>query len=197
MGKLQKKAMQFDKVSYNRFQNALANAGRKIDDLSVPLSIMGDRFIESRKFIFDENRSGPGVYKDLSARYKRQKMALTKKRGRGFIYPILLLTGRLKKSLTQMGGENIKIVGKKSLEIGTEVPYGIKHQEGRGVPKRQFLFWGPEYPRFARNSTVRKINKSMAVTLFNYVERKLGRTLKASIKRAEKDVGQLFERGGF
>ena len=186
---LQKKAIKFDKESLNRFQKALNEAAKSVDDLSVPLDEISKKFLESRNFIFDQSRTGPGAYQDLSPNYKKQKQ-----REHGFVYPILFATGRLKKSLTKKGGENITIIGKKSLEIGTEVPYANALQYGKGnkMPKRTMLFWGPESPKFATNKLVRKQNKAMAVSLLSFIERKLGKQLKASIKTAERKADKLF-----
>ena len=129
-----------EKQEYQRFLNILRIASREVEDLRIPLSQIAKRFLESRKFIFDE-RAGPGQYKDLSWRYKIWKTTPKSKGGGGKSspYPILLLSGRLAKSITNEGGENITKVGAKSLEIGTRVPYGAKHQKGRGVPKRDPL----------------------------------------------------------
>lgn len=185
---LQRKAISFDKKSYNRFLKALSVSAEKIDDLRIPLNTIGKRFLEERKFIFDMTRSSPGAYKDLSPNYKKQKQ-----RKLGFHYPILYYSGRLKRSITKRNEETIFNIGKKSLEIGTTVFYAEWLQMGtRKMPAREFLFWGPESPRFANHRLVKKQNKAMAVTLFSFIERKLGRDLNASIKSGERKFDRIF-----
>lgn len=187
-------ALYFDKVSYSRFQKALKKASGDIDDLRVPLRQIGERFLKSRNFIFDKKRVSEGQYKDLSPRYKRYKRKHSPLKKE---YPILFWSGVLKKSITQKGGHNVFIVEKKSLEIGTTLPYAIAHQRGSGnLPKREFLFWGPESKKFANAKMVHKLTKSMAVTLFNHVERELGGNLGAERARenAEKQADKLFGR---
>ncbi len=182
-----KVSAKYDRVSYTRFIDALKEASQKVDNLRVPLQEIGDRFLESRKFIFDRSRRGPGQYRDLTSGYKRDK-----EEDVGFVYPVLFRTGRLAVSVTRSGGENIKQVGNKTLLIGSSVPYGVKHQEGRGVPKRPFLFWGPEAPAFATGKMTLKLSKSIASTLFIYIEREMGKTMKASVTSAKRKVDKLY-----
>lgn len=185
---LQKKAIQFDKKSYGRFQKALKKAAKEMDDLRVPLNEVAKRFMEERKFIFDMTRSGPGAYEDLSPAYKEWK---TKKKGSP--YPILFLSGKLKNSITRQGGDNIKNVGMKTLELGSSVYYAEWLQMGTvKMPGREFLFWGPESPRFANHALVKKQNTAIATILFTYIERRAGKTLKASIDRSGRTVTKIF-----
>ena len=188
---LRKKAIQFDKKSYKRFIKALRKASKKVDDLRIPLNEIANRFMESRKFIFDLSRSGPGAYQDLSDKYKKWKTRLI-----GTPYPILYLTGRLKESITKEGRENIKNVRPKLLEIGSTVPYALYLQKGSkkiNLPAREFLFWGPESPKFANHHVVRKQNRATAMVLYTFIERKLGKTLPAAISDAERKVDRIFQ----
>lgn len=186
--KFVKPSVKFDKESLARFQKALRKAGAEIDDLRIPLGQIAKEFLESRKFIF--GAKGPGQYKDLSPGYKAWKRKHSKKKSP---YPILFLTGRLAKSITSKSGENITIVDKKSLTIGSSVEYAPFHQYGQGVPVREFLFWGPESPKFATHKAVLRQNKGMAITLFEFIERKMGKTLDAARTKAERKTDALFK----
>ena len=178
-----KTRIDFDKISLDRFNKAFRQAASEIDDLRVPLNEIALEFLESRKFIFA--LSGPGQYKDLSSQYKKRKNPP---------YPILKRSGRLARSITRKNDETFMFVGYKSLEIGTTVPYGAAHQYGtRTIPKRPFLFWGPESKEFANAAQVKKSNVAMAVILFNHIERTLGKTLKASVTAAERKAQELFK----
>ena len=178
----------YDKDSYTKFMQALKAASAKTKNLRIPLQEIADRFLESRNFIFDRSRRGPGRYKDLRGWTKHLKAKEV-----NFVYPILLRTGRLAASLTRSGGENIKEVGAKTLVIGTSVPYASKHQEGKGkLPKRPFLFWGPESPLFATSAMTTKLSKSIASTLFIYIEREMGKSMKAAVTTATRKVDQLY-----
>ena len=180
----------FQKVSLDRFQRAVTQAGALINDLRTPLNQIATQFLEARKFIFDMTRSGPGRYDDLSPGYKAWKEKHSKKKS---AYPILFLTGRLAKSITKRGGDNITAIGPTSLTIGSSVEYAASHQYGKGVPAREFLFWGPESPKFASERAVLRQNKGMAVILFTYIERKLGKTFDAAVSSAERRTDGLFK----
>lgn len=183
-----KPGLKFDKISLERLNKAINEASKQVDDLRVPLGEIGKEFLESRKFIFA--LKGHGQYDDLSEAYKKRKSKL---KG-GSPYPILLLTGRLAKSITQEGDENIMIVGKKSLRIGTSVEYGAAHNFGNSrTPKRPFLFWGPESKEYANHRMVLKQNRAMAQTLFEFLERSLGKDRKVARRTAERKVQNLFK----
>lgn len=183
--------LSFNDQEYKKFRKALHKAARQIDDLSIPLADIADRFMHSRRYIFDKGRRSPGMYKDLSEKYKPVKQRKFK-----FIYPILLGTGRLRKSVIQRGAENITKVSRKSLILGTKVPYGADHQRGRPskrLPARPFLFWGPEAPRNANKQLTTELHKQMARTLFIFIERKLGKALPAAITTADRKVRNIFK----
>ena len=109
--------------NFDAFRKALKLAGNKVESVRPVLAEYATRFLESRKFIFDENRSGAGRYVDLKPATKKRKT-----RKYGSPYPILQAEGDLRKSITKRGGDNITIVGKKSLTIGTKVKYAGVHQ---------------------------------------------------------------------
>jgi phage gpG-like protein len=68
----------------------------------------------------------PGKYADLKPSTKASKM-----RKVGFIYPILVSSGRLKNSLIKRDGrDNITKTSPKELLLGTQVPYATPLQTG-------------------------------------------------------------------
>ena len=107
---------------------------------------------------------GPGQYEDLSTKpffawwekdKNLRKMYLNGYRSYkaakwGSAYPILFRTGRLKDSITDPRSAlsvNRIESDKKTLTLGTEVPYGIYHQSKKDrikIPYRPFLFLGVE-----------------------------------------------------
>lgn len=179
--------LQTDVTSFKRIKNSIRKAATEIEDLRIPLGEIHQRFMRSREFIFKFKNKGR--FKDLSEKYKPRK-----KRTFGFIYPILKATGRLEKSITRSGSEHIGIIKKKSLTIGTTVPYGIFHNDGGKVmPQRHFLFWGPESRIFKSEKLILKQNKHMATTLFVYIHRTLGKNIKDAIVIADKQVGKVFD----
>lgn len=122
-----------------RFQKAMDRAKAQVADLTIPLTLIAKDFRKSQKSIFQ--LKGPGGFPDLSRAYKKEKLKAV-----GFVYPILVRSGQLRDSTTEAGHPMgvAQIVNKNTLLIGTKVPYAKKHQDGIGVPQRQFLFIGPE-----------------------------------------------------
>ena len=188
----------FNRKQFKRLQRSLVQASKSIDDLSVPLSEIANRFYKSKEYMFTNLKTkdyiGHGA--DLTEGYKPIKRKLTKKlANKSFIYPILLLTGRLKKSITKRGdNENITIVRKKSLTLGTKVPYASYLDKGtKNMKKRPFLYWGPESLRTSREPNTKALFKNIARTLFVHIELKLGKSLKASIKEADRKLKGIFK----
>ena len=170
------------------FERRLREAARGSTDLTVPLREHAARFRKSREFIFDKNRGPTSQYKELKPATEKSKV-----KKYGFDYPVLLATGKLRDSITKAGGNNITVVTPKSLTVGTHVRYGIFHQAGtKHMPKREFLFWGPESPRFSSNAQVKKTNKALAVAIYTYIEQKTGKTLEAAITKAERKYDRVF-----
>ena len=183
----------WDKKSYRRFQRALKESSREVEDLRIPLEEVALRFMRSRQFIF--KLKGPGQYRDLSPLYKLFKTEFKKTEGIGppGEYPILRLTGALEKSITRPGGQNIKTVERKSLTLGTRIDYADNIQKGKGQPARPFLFWGPESKAYANDKVVKKQNLAMAMILLNHVEQKMGKNLKAAQKRSRIRAQEIFD----
>lgn len=159
-----------------KLARAIDRAIKEGADLSIPFAQIAKDFQKSRKAIFA--LKSPGQYPDLSEKYKKRK-----KRAVGFEYPILKLTGRLEKSVTESShAENVTRIDPSSLEMGTNVPYGIYHQSDgprSKIPLRKFLFVGPESVKFA-NSEISGFPERALNTINTYVLRTLG----ASIEEA-------------
>lgn len=114
-----------------KFQKAVNLAGKLVDDLTVPLTLITQSWFQGNKSIF--LLKGPGKFVDLSEKYK-----LLKKRTVGFIYPILKSSGKLEGSLTDASHPNsiAQIINKKSLILGTNV------ESKKGAPYARFLHFG-------------------------------------------------------
>lgn len=90
-------------------------------------SIASDFYKSQRQIVFSAT---PGKYDDLKDSTKKQKEKKV-----GFVYPILVQSGRLRDSLTiRDGQDNITIIKKDYLEMGTSTPYAKYLQFG--APKR-------------------------------------------------------------
>ncbi len=157
-----------------KFAQKIKAAYGVIGDLRIPFNSIAKDFRKSRRAIF--KLTGPGGYPDFSgkkigesrlaplaeARLVGRRMLpipesknnytpyqFRKERKYGFArgYPLLKATGRLEKSLTSLGGENILVVEKSAMLMGTSVPYAKYHQSDlprTKIPLRKFLFIGPE-----------------------------------------------------
>lgn len=82
-----------------------------------------------------EGARGGARWQALSPKYARRKAKLAPGK------PILELTGRLKRSLTVIGGADaVRIAEPLSLTLGTKTPYAGFHQRGgRKLPQRKPL----------------------------------------------------------
>lgn len=136
------------------FFRFLQNAGKSAEDLRIPFGLIGRSQFKFQRAIFE--LVGPGRYQPLSRGYQKFK-----KQKFGRIFPILFATGRLAKSLLNPGSENVLKIGKREMFYGTRVPYGIKHQEGIGVPRRPFLFIDDQRKRAWAEIVLAHIKKSL------------------------------------
>ena len=103
----------------------LRRVRKQTDDLrGLWFGLRQDFYATNKKLVFSE--TGPGKFKDLANSTK-----VWKTQRRGSAYPILVDSGRLMKSLTNINSnEAIQIVSKKSMTLGTQVPYAKPHQTG-------------------------------------------------------------------
>ncbi len=108
------------------FQKAVLKARGEVGDLTIPFTLIAKSWFQSNSFIFKVTGSS-GKYVDLSAKYKAWKLRTAK-----FIYPVLRLSGDLEKSITDATDKNAIsiIINKRSLFLGTKVPYAGWLQEG-------------------------------------------------------------------
>lgn len=119
------------------FKRALDRLSAATNDFRIPFGLISKEFYRSNKKIFQLQSAGK--YPDLSEPYKRAK-----KRQVGFVYPILFRTGRLASSLINPSDpETVRVVTKKNLLLGTDVPYTVFHQSDRPrskLPQRKVVF---------------------------------------------------------
>lgn len=120
------------------FQKKLDELGDAIKDFRPPFRAISSDFYRSQRQLF--TLQGAGKYVDLTENYKKQK-----KKEVGFIYPILVgATRDLSNSTLGKDHRNsIFHLGKQSLEIGTNIPYGKFHQSDKPrkkIPQRKFVF---------------------------------------------------------
>lgn len=168
--------LSYDRRSDREVNSLLKKMRKATTDLTPFLVSVAEELRQSRKAIFKlESR---GAYPELNKRYKKRKQKEV-----GFAYPILKRTGRLEKSVTEEGGENIaEIKNKRVLIFGTEVPYSSYHQKGKGVPLRKFLFIGADETRSGLRRGLQRMMKSGNINLF----REMGFTQAEAIKEANK-----------
>lgn len=110
----------------------LKQLSKRTDDLSPVLKAIGNDFFRTnKKLIFSES---PGRFDDLKIGYKFEKSKYNS------IYPILVRSGALQRSLTlKTDSDAIFKVYRKSIRLGTKIDYAYVHQHGRrdgSVPAR-------------------------------------------------------------
>lgn len=119
------------------FNRGLDRLRKNVNDLRVPFGLIRNDFHRSNKIIFE--LKGPGLYPDLADSTKEYKQ-----RTLGFVYPILVRTGRLAASLVNPSNSDaVSDVDATSLLLGTNVPYAIFHQSDAPrskLPQRKVVF---------------------------------------------------------
>lgn len=119
------------------FNLAIDRLAKVTNDFRIPFGLIAKEFYQGNKKIF--NLKSAGKYPDLSEKYK-----VTKQRQVGFVYPILVKSGRLASSLVNPGDpETIRNISKTGLELGSEVPYLKFHQSDKPrtkIPLRKAVF---------------------------------------------------------
>lgn len=114
-------------------------------DLSPAFRKIRDRFYEGEEQQFGTEGSwGSGGWPPLSTRYAAGKARQHPGK------PIMEITGKLKRSLTQSGAEgNIENISRDTLSLGTSIAYAIYHQstEPRTTLPRRPLIELPESER--------------------------------------------------
>jgi hypothetical protein len=110
-----------------------------VEDLRPAWPDIADDFLEMEARQFDtQGGSGSGGWTPLSARYARRKAVVAPGA------TILVLSGRMRRSLTQAGGEHVRREERHELTLGTTVrsaegaPYPLFHQKGTSrMPMRK------------------------------------------------------------
>lgn len=120
-------------------QAVIQKAREQVNDLTVPFKLIGQSWFKTNRAL--SSLKGPGKFVDLKPEYKRVKAKKW-----GFVYPILGASGRLLSSITTPGPESINlIINKRTLLLGSTVPYGIYHQLGtKTLPRRPWILVGAE-----------------------------------------------------
>lgn len=161
-----------------KFKAAITRARLVTDDLRIPLTLISKDFYKSEKAIF--MLSGPGQYPDFGGLNPEEKVMVKgrevtrrvaakfrKQQKHGFVYPLMRGTGRIEKSLTEPTAPDSfnQIVNRRTLIIGSEVPYLKYHQsdEPRSkIPLRKLLFIGPE-SKFANSDQQGRVGRWMNI----------------------------------
>jgi len=158
------------------FAATIAKTSRIVGDLRFAMGEIARDWFKSNKTIF--SLQGSGLYPPLNPIYKRVK---DKRAGRSL--PIMVgakagggESGVLRDSVTNPQDRNAIVkIGKDSLIMGTKVKYGIFHQSDRPrqlLPKRKFLFIGPEAPSNAPSRITGRLQRFVAI-IENEVESQL------------------------
>jgi phage gpG-like protein len=153
------------------FAKALDAAIKEVDDLRFAFGEIARDFFKSNQAIFTLKNGGQ--YPPLSPEYQERKDRVLGRRA-----PILVFSGRLKNSLTGTpNSDSIVRIGKKSMILGTKVPYGIYHQSDSPrfkMPQRKFLFIGAEAPRTAPSQITGRLERWLRI-----IDDEVARKLKA------------------
>jgi phage gpG-like protein len=124
-------------VNFAEFTAKVTRALNVVSDLSPVFLVIANDWYKDNEQIFD--LQSEGQYEDLSPDYADRKESMV-----GFVYPILKFDGWLEASITQPGSDgSFCVIGKKSLTLGTEIPYAIYHQSSAPrskMPYRPMIF---------------------------------------------------------
>lgn len=125
-----------------KFNKAVIKARKKLDNLSVPLKLISRSWFKGNRSQFDLGRKGPGKYID----FKYEDVKEQKEREVGFVYPILVRSGKLMRSMTDASNPDSvnKIVNKRVLILGTKVT------GKNNAPYPFFLNFGTKFTAGAR-----------------------------------------------
>lgn len=121
----------------NKFKNAVNEALKKVDDLTIPFQMITREWFKSNRAFF--KLKGPGKFADLSDSTKAQKAPNE--------YPILRRSGALEASITDPTNADAisLILNRKTLILGTSIPYApYLHFGTKKMPARPFVMIGAE-----------------------------------------------------
>lgn len=129
-------AVEFQVDEKKILQKAINKTIKQVQDLTVPYKLMTREWFKGNRSQFDLGRQGPGKYEDFTQESSDQKF-----RDVGFVYPILVRSGKLMRSMTQPRNPDAvtKIINKKVLTLGT------KATSKGGAPYAFFLHFGTKF----------------------------------------------------
>jgi phage gpG-like protein len=199
----------YDEKADKQYRDFLKRMQKVTDDLTPYLVAIAEELRQSRKLIFKLKTNGaypdfkgPTVAETWSdnasdfhkarrtrkgnmTAYQNSKVKAKHSGVNGKGYPLLRATGRLEKSVTESGGENVAdIVNKKTLVFGTTVEHGAYHQSDlsrKTMPLRKFLFIGSDETKSGERRGIERIMKAGNIMYF----RELGYSLAEAKKLAE------------
>lgn len=129
------------KIDRSSWDARLNKIIKGIDDLSPVLKVIAQSWFKSNESLIRPSNN-TNRFEDLKEKYKRRK-----EKEVGFVYPIMYKRGDLINSLTRPTNVNAisKIINKKTLILGTKVPYAIYHQKGGSIiPRRPIVILNPK-----------------------------------------------------
>lgn len=168
------------RINSEQYDKAVQEALKNVKTLKPVFIQIAREFYKTNRAIF--TLQSAGKYTDFKGKRGRDGMTAYQrwknKRVGGNGYPLLKLSGRLEKSITQQGGEAITEIGDKSVVIGTWVPYGKFHQQpnGRGkgiIPYRPFLFLDPATTAVAPDGSLSRRSEAWVRMINQYVARSM------------------------
>jgi len=114
-----------DGYMFRGFNSMMRQISKKTNDLRSLWRVIRKDFYETNEEERFSQMGSNGPFKDLSITYQSQK------RKHNNVYPILVLSGRLRDSLTKQTDENAYFkIRNTSVEFGTKVEYASDHQNG-------------------------------------------------------------------
>lgn len=128
--------LRFEVAGEEQIGRALLRFAEGVTDYTEPFNEIANDFLEVERRLFDSEggTGGSGAWKPLSKNYAEWKDKH---------FPGAKILHRweiMRESLTQFKANySIRDVQKLSVTLGTEVPYAIYHQQGRGLPQRKAI----------------------------------------------------------
>ncbi len=135
------------------FNRAIERLRKTTNDFRVPFGLIAKNFYQSNKKIFKLKSAGkypdlgglnPNTIPDGQTETNEVRAKRAKLREVGFIYPLMVRTGRLASSLVNPSdGETVRQISKTGLVLGTSVPYTKYHQSDEPrtkIPQRKVVF---------------------------------------------------------
>jgi len=117
-----------------QLDRALSRFGDRLRNIQPFFEIAADMVAGFVRAQFESEGGRTGGWAALSPRYAAYKLAKVGPQ------PILVFTGRMRQSLIERTGDNIREIGTDSMKWGTSTPYAIFHQRGTSkMPQRKII----------------------------------------------------------